>query len=720
MNAIVGFSHLALQTDLTSRQHQYIEKIQNSALILLGVLNDILDFSKIEVGKLQVEKICFSLETVLENLANLTVIKAEEKGIEILIHRDLQVPDSLVGDPLRLGQVLINLVGNAIKFTEQGEVTVSVKIEQIADEQIWLCFSVDDTGIGIPEDKIEDLFSSFTQLDDSTTRRYGGSGLGLSISQQLVRLMGGEMRVESTVGKGSCFCFNLPFQVRAQDLLRNWTPEPDLRGTRILLVDDNPSALKILNSMLTSFTFQVSTANDATEAMQLLELSKTNGQPFQLVLMDWHLPDVDGVETGQKIKQDQSLPITPAVILVTAYGREEVMQQAENAGLDGFLIKPVTLSTLFDTVIRTLNPRDNHQDKIIKEPTTRTLQHLQGIVLLVEDNAINQQVAQELLEALGLQVDIVSNGLKALEALQHHSYDAVLMDIQMPEMDGYQATRQLRAQAQFADLPIIAMTAHAMSGDREKCLDAGMNDHIAKPIDPHVLFSILSQYLDVSGDEPLKTTQADKYDSAYFPEKLLGIDLQWGLERVGGNQQLFHKLLKEFAQNHGDALQILNECLAQNDLEGARREVHTLQGVAGNVGARELQQAARALEHAITTKKVHNIEQIPTSFVESFTQLMNSLEKLQTHQHTKETQQNTLHSKERMDQAELHKTLHDLQNLLAEGNPDAGERVQKLKALVLPEMYTQSLQAIEQLIDDYDFDHAHEILLKLRADVNEE
>jgi ABC-type amino acid transport substrate-binding protein/DNA-binding response OmpR family regulator/anti-sigma regulatory factor (Ser/Thr protein kinase) len=703
MNAIVGFAHLALQSGLAGRQRDYVEKIQASAHALLGVINDILDFSRIEAGRLEVERTAFSLDEVLENLANLHVMRAEEQGLELLFRRDLKVPDALLGDPLRLGQVLNNLVGNAIKFTERGEVTVSVRLLERSERQARVEVAVRDTGIGIAPEQLPRLFQPFTQVDESTTRRHGGSGLGLSICRHLVELMGGRMTVDSRPGRGSAFTCVLPFGVVPGQARRPLEPEPDLRGLRVLVVDDNPAARQVLRDLLASFTFRPQTAASAAEAWALLERADGAGQPFQLVLMDWRMPGLDGIEAGRRIKQSTALGAIPAVLIVTAYGREEVMRQAEAAGLDGFLLKPVSPSVLFDSVVQALGgrPRGVTRPHAATEPLPP--RRLAGNVLLVEDNLINRQLAQELLERMGLLVRTAGDGRQALAALGDARFDLVLMDIQMPEMDGFEATAAIRAQPRLAGLPIVAMTAHAMAGDRERCLAAGMNDHIAKPIDPERLLRTLAQWLrPAAGRAP---APADT-DRAPLPATLPGVDLAWGLQRVGGNRRLFRKLLGDFVVHHGEAPQALRRHLAAGDLETALREVHTLHGVAGNLGARGLEGAAGRLEAALRGGEA--VTALPDDFTRAFAELLQGLQGLEVGRHTDRAAQS----------AGAHEPVEDLigalDALLAEGDPEAAQLAARLAARVTDAPLEDGLKKIRDTIDNYDFDDARATLAELK------
>ena len=522
MNAILGMTHLALKTELTPKQSDYLHKIQTAGTSLLGIINDILDFSKIEAGKLEMEAVPFNLEEVLDNLASLITVKAHEKeGIEVLFCADPEAPRALVGDPLRLGQVLINLSNNAVKFTERGEIVVSTELVGRGERTVEIKFAVKDTGIGLTEEQKAKLFTSFSQADTSTTRKFGGTGLGLAISKRLVELMGGRIWVESAPGQGSTFCFTAAFGIGSEDAPARHSPPPDLRGLRTLVVDDNSTSREILQGMLESFSFEVTLAASGEEGLAELEKSAPD-RGYDLVVMDWKMPGIDGLETARRIKALAGLSRMPRIVLVTAYGREEIMRQAEKMGLDGFLVKPVSPSVMFDTIMQAFGqeaPRELRTDaeKGLEEAAAETLSGAN--VLLVEDNEINQQVAMEILSGAGIRVTVAGNGQEALDRVRATAYDAVLMDIQMPVMDGHTATRRIREleargstleangssppasslKPRAARLPIIAMTAHAMSGDHERSIAAGMDDHITKPIDPPRLFGTLAKWIGARG-----------------------------------------------------------------------------------------------------------------------------------------------------------------------------------------------------------------------------
>ena len=494
MNAVIGLTHLALQTELTPKQQQYLLKVKSAADSLLGIINDILDFSKIEAGKLQMDSKEFLLEDVFERVTHLMGMKATERHLEFMLDTAADVPLCLVGDALRLGQVLTNLFSNAVKFTESGEIiVVSTSRAQTLDQRVTLQFSVRDTGIGMTPEQLQRLFKPFSQVDASSTRSFTGTGLGLAISRRLVEMMGGEIWVESEPGKGSEFFFTATFglgQATARPLQAEAQPYP---GLRVLIIDDSASAREIMRSLVNGLGYPASTAASAEEGLAALRLA-----PYDLVLLDWNMPEVDGFEAARRIQGEPGLPAQPRIVMVTAYGAEEVWQRVEQAGLDGFLNKPVTPSTLLDTIMNTFGRKavPALAARAHPGPSPADLACLAGAsVLLVEDNDFNQQVATELLNLMGVEVSLARNGQEALEKLHGQAFDAVLMDLQMPVMDGYEATRRVRGDPAFATLPVLAMTAHAMLQERERCMALGMNDYITKPIDPEALAITLAKWL---------------------------------------------------------------------------------------------------------------------------------------------------------------------------------------------------------------------------------
>jgi len=716
MNAIIGMSYLAMQTELNSRQHDYINKISSSAHSLLNIINDILDFSKIEEGKLSLEVTSFKLDEVMENLANLVTMKAEEKGIEILFSRDPSLSSHLRGDPLRLGQVLINLTQNAIKFTESGEILVSARLVDSDETQVKVQFSVRDTGIGIDNSKLAELFNAFTQADSSTTRKYGGTGLGLSISKQLVELMGGTLNAESRPGQGSTFSFTLDFERSIECIEQKPVLNKALTNLRVLVVDDNASARKVLREMLESFSFKVTSVASGREALAQFE----RGGNYDLVLMDWQMPDMDGIETSRRIKSSKLLATLPTIIMVTAYGREEVMQQADQVKLEGFLVKPVNPSLLFDAIVRAFSDeKGSTTSNALLMQQQRIKARLRGKVLLVEDHPINQQVARELLEGFGLVVGMASNGLEAIKAVFETEFDLVLMDIQMPEMDGFEATERIRAEDRFANLPIIAMTAHALAGDRERCLEQGMNEHLSKPVSPDELFKTLSRWLksDERKTEQLAVNELEEVDDGLLPESLPGIDLQWGVTRVGGNRKLYRKLLGEFYQRHySDPASIL-ESLQRDDSEGARRFVHTLQGVAGNIGAVPFQKEAYALERAIIAEEASLNDELPEGFVSSFKELFESLAHLVDEQD--QLQHNESEEQTVLSNSDLIEHLKNLSTLIDEGNPDVIEQLKEVEMVSVSPEVNNMLMALKSQVENYDFAEADSTLKQLISHLEE-
>ncbi|MGD8962932.1 MAG: PAS domain S-box protein, partial [Desulfobacterales bacterium] len=643
MNAIIGMAHLALKTDLTAKQYDYLKKVDGSAKSLLGIINDILDFSKIEAGKLDMESVDFQLEDTLDNISTLVGIKTQEKGLELLFKTDPSVPTALVGDPLRLGQILINLSNNAVKFTDTGEIVVSTELIKKDKTQVTLKFSVQDTGVGMTAEQADKLFQPFMQADTSTTRKYGGTGLGLTISKRLAEMMGGEIWVESEQGRGSTFSFTVNFGLGKEKAKKQFKPASDLRGMKVLVVDDNATSRDILHEMLESFTFQVTVAASGPEGITELE-SAQEDRPFELVVMDWKMPGMDGIEASKQIKNHKGLSKIPAIILVTAYGREEIMQQAEDLGIEGFLLKPVNASMLFDTIMQALGKTAPGISQVAqrKEQAVKAWENIQGArVLLVEDNEINQQVAMEILQGAGLNVTVANNGQEGVDAARTNQYDIILMDIQMPVMDGLTATCEIRKDKNLKDLPIIAMTAHAMAGDENKSLQAGMNGHVTKPIDPDQLFSTLQKWIKPGekrtrveqSEVPVEQTEPDKAVSAEdeFPESLSGFDLADGLMRLQGNKKLYRKLLLSFATDYNAVTNEIRQALDAEDFEQAHSLVHNLKGLAGNLAATELQAAAVNLEKLVkgVEKKTPSATELNIRFSELETALDQALESAQ-------------------------------------------------------------------------------------------
>ena len=610
MNAMLGMSHLLLGTPLDARQTGYVNKIQQSGRHLLGIINDILDFSKVEAGKMDVEHIEMSLEKVLENVANLIGQKAQAKDLELLFDVAPDVPTQVVGDPLRMGQILVNYANNAVKFTEAGEITIMVRKHEETEQDVLLWIGVRDTGIGLSREQMQRLFESFHQADSSTTRRYGGTGLGLAISKRLAGLMGGEVGVDSELGKGSTFWCTVRVG-KSRQAVHRMAPSPDLRGKKVLVVDDNARAREVLGRLFTSMTFEVEQACDLASALECVRQADQN-TPFDLVLVDWSMPDASGPDLVRRLHAEP-LRSQPRTLLVAPHGGDDVQTSVREAGMDGLLIKPVNPSILFNAVMGILaspgQPASADSDglpvagRMLERGTSDgSLLQIQGArVLLVEDNDLNQEVATGILGQAGLIVDVADNGRMALDMVTANDYDLVLMDMQMPVMDGITATREIRQLDSQQHVPIVAMTANARASDRERCLAAGMVDFVTKPIDPDELCKVLLRWIParsaLSTRMPVPATEAAGSERALI--NVPGLDATAGMRRVMGNLPLYLSLLRKFSIGQRDAPEQIAAALAAGDRDRAVLLAHTLKGVAGNIGATALQQHAAELEQTL-------------------------------------------------------------------------------------------------------------------------
>jgi signal transduction histidine kinase/DNA-binding response OmpR family regulator/HAMP domain-containing protein len=587
MNAVIGLSHLALKTDLTPKQRDYLQKINASGSALLTVINDILDFSKIEAGKMDLEKAPFWLDDVLDRMSTIVSLKAHEKGLEFLIRVAPEVPDSLIGDATRFGQILINLINNAIKFTEAGQVKVTVQTSARLEGRVELAVSVEDTGVGMSLDQTSRLFQAFTQADSSTTRRYGGTGLGLTISKRFVEMMEGSITVQSKVGIGSTFRFTAWFDVsdqrRARPLLK--AVAQDLH---VLVIDDSADARLILLEQLQALGLRAEAMQGAESGLMALK-DADHTDPFDVVLMDWRMPGMDGMEAARRINQELALAHLPPVVMITAFGADDARDTCNNACVASYLDKPVSQSRLWDALVDVIHPVETYsqQDAVVHSGTSP----LTGLrVLLVEDNEINQQIACELMEALGVEVTTADNGQMALDLLQQAPgplpWSIVLMDLQMPVLDGHQTTLQLRRQPRFDALPIIALTAHASAEEGARCLAEGMNEHLTKPIDPAALEACLARWVAKPVPQALS---------------IAGVDVERGLHLCGGKMATYTRLLRKFVSSQSSMPHTTRDAIVSNDLALAARLAHTLKGVAANLGADHCSELAATLE-ALTNK----------------------------------------------------------------------------------------------------------------------
>ncbi|WP_229632265.1 hybrid sensor histidine kinase/response regulator [Pseudoduganella violaceinigra] len=605
MNAIIGMSRLALMADPNPRQRNYLSKILGAGEHLLGIINDILDLSKIEAGKLALEKVPFSLDDMLDHLSTLTAVKTDARKVELVFRVERGVPQALLGDPLRLGQVLINLTNNAVKFTERGEIVVAVKAVERSADGITLGFSVSDTGIGMNEEQLARLFQSFSQADNSITRKYGGTGLGLSISRQLVELMGGSIKVASTPGVGSRFSFTVKLGIGTATGDGMPTPGAALQA-RVLVVDDSATARDALVEMLASFGVAAHSASSGEQSLNMLVRAVESGTPYQVVLMDYMMPGWDGVETIHRIHADPRFAAPPSILMVSACTREAVLQQEGELPLQGFLTKPVGPALLYHSLLQVLRPELTLAAAVQREQRAlppEELARLQSArVLLVEDNANNREVALDFLETVRVQADVAVDGAEAVRMVQQGDYDLVLMDVQMQGLDGLSATRQIRAVEALRGLPILAMTAHAMPEDQAKSLAAGMNDHITKPINPDILFRAMLKWIDparLAGRTPAAApAPAEIPAAAPFPP-LAGVDWQFALSRADRNPAILAKRMRSFCNEYGAGPDQLAAALAGGDWAPVERLAHNLKSSATYLGAAGLAQLSDIVEAGI-------------------------------------------------------------------------------------------------------------------------
>ncbi|MES9905146.1 MAG: response regulator [Sedimenticola sp.] len=712
MNAIIGMSHLALQTELNARQRDYLDKIKISSESLLRIINDILDFSKIEAGRMSIEQSEFFLDDVLCNLSPLIAHRAVPKGLEVMFRVDPEVPDALVGDPLRLGQVLLNLCSNAVKFTDQGEVVVSVGVESRSEESVTLVFSVSDTGIGLTSQEQTKLFMPFTQADASATRRYGGTGLGLAIAKRLVEMMEGVIGVESVVGVGSTFTFSSRFGLHEGGRGGALQLINEIEGRRVLVVDDNIAARETLQGMLSLLGLDVSLVASGEEAVEAC----LQGEGFDLVLMDWRLPGIDGIEAAERILCGNEEKTKPAIVLITAYSREDIIEQAQSLELSGILYKPITPAILNDTVLAALGQRHSGAlDPAQQDVGVQAVIALRGAnILVVEDNEINRQVVRELLSVAGLHTEEARDGREALQMAIGKMFDAVLMDVQMPVMDGLEATRVIRRIPGLENLPIIAMTANAMVGDREKCLDAGMNDYIAKPMDPADLYQALAHWvIPEMTSRPEAAVLSGRDDAGHFPT-IAGVDKQDAYRYVGGNLRLYMQLLKTFRNNQAVAPDEVITALNTGDRVTARRIVHSLKGLSGSLGARRLFEAVRDLEGCVKEDDRDCVEQQMPEVREALQQLMAAIDALEPPVDTggEEVEANPV------DLQPLVPMLNQLAQLLAENDTAAGRYLSEIRKQHQGGALPDGIEEVASLIDNYDFQMAQKVLQRLAGKSN--
>ena len=707
MNAVIGLAHLLSRTELTSDQADYVRKIINSSQALLRLINDILDFSKVEAGKLDLDHVAFDLHEVLDNLSNVVSLRAEEKDLELLFAVEPDVPVRIMGDPLRLGQVLTNLATNAVKFTEKGNVVLALQVVEWEDQdRVILRFAVRDTGMGLTQQQQENLFEAFEQVDASNTRQHEGTGLGLAISKQLVGLMGGELRVESEPGEGSTFWFEVPFQV-TQEARKPSVPH-SMVGLRVLVVDDNETSRQILKGILENFGCRVTTAVDGETGLAVLQRAE---EPFHLVLMDWYMPGMNGIEATRSIKLESVPNSPPAVLMVTAYGRDTLKHAALESGTDAFMTKPMNPSLLLDTMLEVLGekPQKRGAEEDSASQEWSGLEKIRSArVLLVEDNEINQEVAVELLNQAGMSVTTAANGREALERLDFESYDLVLMDVQMPEMDGLEATRRIRQKGHT--VPVLATTAHAMDGDAQKSLDAGMNDHLTKPIDPEQLTQALIRWIPPQKSASYTETGTGRggETTGHLPE-LDGLDTEQGLQNTGGSTNLYVKLLREFPGKNAEAGQNIRAAREAGREEEAMRLAHSVKGAASSLGATHLREAARELEEALRWGDEHEeMENLLNRFEVALASLCQGMERF----YSKEYRDRRGEDPD-LEQAAL--LIERLRELMEKGDVEAEDVAEELYFALSGAGLGVQLKALQDHIADVEFDKAKPLLEEIAS-----
>ena len=709
MNAILGLSHLALKTRLTPKQLDYLTKIQSSAGALLNLINDILDFSKIEAGKLDIENAPFDLSQVIDDVSGTVAFKAREKGLELIFHIARGTPRGLVGDPFRLGQVLLNLTNNALKFTDKGEVVITVhpQDEEPQEGTARLRFSVYDTGMGMTPEQLNRLFTAFTQADGSISRKFGGTGLGLTISKQLVELMGGEISATSELDVGSTFTFVLPFPIdeeggKALSLPRRF------HSLRVLVVDDNEMMRETLRTEMVAMRLTVTVASSGQAALEELARAERDAEsPYDLVLLDQKMPDMKGTETARKIQSELQLARQPVLFLLTGDEKDEESSQEQEATFGAFLMKPISASALFDNIVSTFGPPSVPAESPnfvapVHSPLTGAR------ILVVEDNPINQQVTRELLEGWGAEVRLADGGQPALDILSgpQPDFDVVLMDLQMPGMGGFEATRRIRTELQMEKLPIVAVTADAMERERQKCLAAGMNDHVPKPIEPDRLLATLLVWID-----PSRLGQATAPAPPTSPRieglpELPGVEVASALARVSGNVGLLRNLLMEFRQSWSDVVPRLQAAQDQSDFDQAVHLAHSLKGLSATLSMKAVSEAAAFLEKQFKAKERVDLEELDEAMQAVLPGLAALHDQSQLTQEPLDTDREGLPTPSQI--------LADLHELILDNDFEAGDKLLDLRR-VLPERgpWSEALEALRSDLDRLDFDAAKQSLVAL-------
>jgi len=609
MNGVIGMTGLLLDTKLTDEQRRYAQIVRNSGENLLEIINDILDFSKIEAGRLELEEMSFELRATMEDTAEMLAQRCFDKGLELICIVASDIPSELGGDPGRLRQVLLNLAGNAIKFTSHGEIVIRAELNSATDTLVKVLFSIEDTGIGIPANRLEAIFDPFTQVDSSTTRKYGGTGLGLAICRQLVEMMGGTISVSSQEGKGSCFSFTASFKAVEQ----KEKPEPlsaELKDLNLLVVDDNDTNRQLLITLLSGWGCQYDTAGDASTALGMIQEYHQAGNPFKVALIDYSMTEMDGSALAHLIRENPDYANLILVLLRSIGSREESLK-TDGTLFSACLTKPVRKQQLYECLSFVLSQKTDSGVQALKPesiPVSTGSKHKNNLILLAEDNPVNQTVAISMLKRLGYNADVVGDGKEVIEALSRINYELVFMDCQMPELDGFEATEIIRNGSSSVldhSVKIIAMTANAMSGDRERCIKAGMDDYLSKPVKPRDLEKMLNKWLDNSTVETVPLTVAEPVETV-SSEMLAVFDEQEVLERLGENRELLQEIIEMASQDLPLRLEKIRQAINSGDTNDLRHEFHTIKGIAANIGAPRLSMIARQLENQAEKGTIKN------------------------------------------------------------------------------------------------------------------
>ena len=721
MNAIIGMVHLILETDLTERQRNFADRIGHAAKSLLGIINNILDFSKIEAKKQELEVTQFSLQDIINEVAALAEVRIAGKNIELIVDVDPDIPEVLMGDPLRLSQIFTNLINNATKFTEKGDITLRVELEQVKDKMVRVAFSVKDTGIGMTQEQLSRLFNAFTQADGSTTRKYGGTGLGLVISKSLVELMGGQLQVESQSGVGSRFFFTITLPIASNAGQPMWKKVTDFKGKNVLLVDDCANLRDVLRHMLSKLGCVIEEASSASEAFDLIQSHEEAGEaPFDVFVVDYKM----GLETGFSFSRGipESMKAIPKVLMHPLHFEEAEQTEAEQLGFNSCVAKPLQISSLLSALQEATGQPLTYKKAVKKEK--RKIYFKPAKILLVEDNQMNQELAVSLLDSVGLTAMIANNGQEALDLLEKNSFNLVLMDLQMPVMDGLTATKAIREKDDefFKKIPIIAMSARAFQKDKEECYDAGMNDYVAKPIDPSFLYDVLSHYLPVAAERPeiqnrtiiaTSNTQLTSDEAEFIGHfsAVRNFDASLGLYHANNNRTLFLKILQGFVSDYGSNSFELRKLIEQSKYDEATRVTHTIKGLCGTIGSAHVQALGAALESSLSQNKPNFSEY--NAFEQALQELIQDL-KISL-QGIASEQADPVEKKNDPQAAEKLRTAIDALKAAVDScsSTQCKRIIDGLERIAFEQHQEELIDQLRDLVDDYDFGGAADTIAEL-------